>query len=245
MVAQLVPPVRRVHFRKATRIIRSIYPPVDLFEDIADPSDWELIARGEAKTNPRVREQMGKISLVPPSRRVGGPGASWVMAPFTHVSPLRPTRFSAGHFGVYYCGNRFDVALAETVHHFERAMRATHEPPLLADYRELVGSVKLRAHDLRGSSAFARCLDPNDYSHAQALGARLRDREHSEGIVYPSVRARRGDALAVFWPDLIAIPTQGRHLAYRWNGNRCDAYFVYGEDRWHSLPEALSAPRSD
>ena len=34
------------------RIIRMIYPPVDLFEDIADPADWELLVAAEAKLNP-------------------------------------------------------------------------------------------------------------------------------------------------------------------------------------------------
>jgi RES domain-containing protein len=229
------PPLSHLHWRKATRIIRSLYPPIDLFEDIADPADWELIASGEAKTNPRVRNQIGQIALVPAARRVSGQGASWVMAPFTHVSRDRPTRFSAGGYGVYYCGNRFEVALAETVHHFERAMRATREPRVVADYRELVGSVRLRAHDLRDAPAFAACLAPNDYSAGQSLAQRLRS-QGSDGIVYPSVRQPKGQALAVFWPDRIAIPTQGRHLAYRWNGERCDAYFVYGEERWHALP---------
>jgi RES domain-containing protein len=233
-----VPSRSRVHWRKATRIIRSLYPPIDLFEDIADPADWELIASGEAKTNPRVRDQVGQIALVPPARRVSGPGASWVMAPFTHVSRARATRFSAGDYGIYYCGDSFQVALAETIYHFERSMRATREPKVVADYRELVGSVKLRAHDLRGARAFAACLDPEDYAASQALGRRLRDQERSDGIVYPSVRAPGGVALAVFWPDCVSIPTQARHLAYRWDGQRCDAYFVYGEERWHPWPRS-------
>jgi hypothetical protein len=218
------------------RIIRSIYPPIDLFEDIADPSDWELIARAEAKTNPRVRDAIGQISLVPPERRVSGPGASLVMAPFTHASRARPTRFSRGAYGVYYCGDRFEVALAETVYHFERAMRATHEPPLVADYRELVGSVALTAHDLRAIDAFSDCLDPDDYTPAQVLAERLRNEEGSDGIVYPSVRRPGGQALAVFWPDRVSIPMQRRHLAYRWNGAHCEAYFVYGQERWRPVP---------
>ena len=55
-----------------------------MFEDIADPADWELIAAAEAKTNPRVRDEIGAIHLVPPERRVAGPGANWAMAPFCH-----------------------------------------------------------------------------------------------------------------------------------------------------------------
>lgn len=229
------PPRARVAWPKATRIIRSLYPPIDLFEDIADPADWELIASAEAKTNPRVRDQIGQIALVPVERRVSGPGASWVMAPFTHVSRDRPTRFSAGDYGLYYCGRTFEVALRETVHHFERAMHATREPKVVADYRELVGRVQLTAHDLRGQDVFAGCLDPDDYSESQALGRRLRELEASDGIVYPSVRAPGGEALAVFWPDRVSRPIQRRHLAYRWDGERCDAYFVYGEERWRAL----------
>jgi hypothetical protein len=229
------PPLRRVQFRRATRIVSTLYPPIALFEDIADPADWELIASGESKTNPRVRDQIGRISLVPPERRVSGPGASWVMAPFTHVSPLRPTRFSAGEFGVYYCGNRFEVALAETVYHFERFMRSTAEPPTTADFRELVGTAVVRAHDLEDQPAFADCLDPDDYVAGQRLGARLRA-AGSDAIVYPSVRYPKGLALAVFWPDRVGIPAQARHLCYRWDGTRCDAYLVYGHDEvWNPI----------
>lgn len=226
--------VSRVAWRRATRIVRSVYPPIDLFEDIADPEDWELIASAEAKTNPRVRDQVGHISLVPPERRVGGPGASWVMAPFTHVSVDRPTRFSAGEYGVYYCANRFEVALAETVHHFEHFMRATQEPAAQADFRELVGKASVRAHDLRADARFSPCLDPDDYAPAQAFARRLRD-AGSQAIVYPSVRHPKGQALAAFWPDVVSIPAQARHLCYRWNGSRCDAYLVYGEDQWRPL----------
>ncbi|MEQ8750342.1 MAG: RES family NAD+ phosphorylase [Amphiplicatus sp.] len=230
-----VPPVSRINWNRATRIIRSVYPPIDLFEDIADPADWELIASAEAKTNSRVRDSIGKISLVPPERRVSGPGASYVMAPFTHVSPERPTRFSAGTFGVYYCGDRFEVALRETVYHFGRFMRATNEEPMTADFRELVGAAKASVHDIRRDERFADCLDPDDYGAAQRLGKTLRDEHDSDGIVYRSVRHPKGFALAAFWPDVVSLPQQARHLAYRWNGDEVDAWFVYGEDDWRNL----------
>ncbi len=75
-------PVIKTHWPKAYRIIRSIYPPIDLFEDIADPSDWEALASAEAKTNPRVWDHLGRLDLVPVKRRVSGAGASMLMAPF-------------------------------------------------------------------------------------------------------------------------------------------------------------------
>ena len=201
--------------------MRALYPPIDLFEDIADPADWELIAAAEAKTDPANREAIGAIHLVPPARRVSGPGASWAMAPFCQVSRDRPSRHSDGGYGVYYAGDRFDVALAETLFHFERFMAATDEPRATADYRELIGRVDAELHDLRGAPAFRSVLDPDDYGEAQTLARDLRWNHDSNGIVYPSVRCPGGEAIAAFWPDVVAIPAPGRHLRYRWNGHRC------------------------
>ena len=158
------------------------------------------------------------------------------MAPFCHVSPARQSRFSDGRYGVYYAGDRFEVALRETVYHFERFMRATEETPTRADFRELVGAVDAELHDLRGDDRFAFALDPDDYAPSQALGRRLRDGQDSNGLVYPSVRYPEGEAIAAFWPDVVNIPVQGRHLCYRWSGARTDAYLVYGEDDWRPLP---------
>ncbi|HXZ02623.1 MAG TPA: hypothetical protein VEI03_21705 [Stellaceae bacterium] len=88
----VTPPVTDVSWQKSHRLIRSIYPPVDLFEDIAPPRDWELTASAEAKTNPRLRDEIGDLTLVPAERRVSGPSASWAMAPFTHASRDRLSR---------------------------------------------------------------------------------------------------------------------------------------------------------
>jgi hypothetical protein len=143
------PPVTGIDWPISHRIIRTIYPPIWLFEDIADPADWDLIASAEAKTNPRVREQVGDLSLVPVHRRLFGPTASLAMSAFTHVSRDRPGRFSNGSYGVWYCGDRFEVALMETAHHFERFMRRTDEPAGDAQYRELTARIVGSLHDLR------------------------------------------------------------------------------------------------
>ncbi len=45
-----------------------------------------------------------------------------------HSGEARPSRFSAGAFGVLYAGNSFEVALFETVHHHSRFMARTNEP---------------------------------------------------------------------------------------------------------------------
>jgi hypothetical protein len=229
------PSVSAIDWPVCHRIVRTIYPPVWLFEDIAATEDWDLIASAEAKTNPRVRDQIGDLALVPAERRVAGPTASLVMAAFTHASRARPGRFSDGAYGVWYCGDRFEVALAETVYHFERFMARTEEPPADAQYRELTAPIAGSLHDLRGG-AFDAYLAPDDWGPGQRLAATLRD-SGSEGIVYPSVRWPEGQAAALFWPDLVKLPvTQARTLQYHWDGSRMTRYFVIGEDEWQTWP---------
>lgn len=65
-------PVTHLHWVGARRIIRSLYPPIDLFEDVADPEDWPLLIAAEQKTNPRLMEALGNIDLIPPVRRCAG-----------------------------------------------------------------------------------------------------------------------------------------------------------------------------
>lgn len=218
-------PRNRLVWTGARRIIRSLHPPIDLFEDIADPADWPLLISAEQKTNPRLMETLGALDLVPPSRRVGGPGASFLMAPFTHVSPDRASRFTAGAFGVLYAGDRFETALAETVHHHQRFMARTREPAgWTSQFREIVLNVDLVAHDLRCSDgAYDEILDPGDYAASQALAAELRA-EGSDGIAYPSIRQKDGECVALFYPDLATNAIQGSHLDYHWNGRRVDFY---------------------
>ena len=128
---------------------------------------------------------------------------------------------------MYHAGDRFDVALAETLFHFQRFMSATAEEPSTADYRELVGPIDADLHDLRDPAAFAAELDADDCAAAQSLARGRRNRHASNGVVYPSVR----EAVAAFWPDVVGIPVEGRRPRYRWDGRRVDAWLVYGDDR--------------
>lgn len=205
----------RIGWPKAYRIIRSIHPPIDLFEDIADPRDWEALASAESKTNPRIWEHLGRLELVPPERRVAGPGSSYLMAPFVHVSTDRPGRFTDGSFGIYSVGDSEEVAIREVAHHHARAMtNSREEPGWTSQFRVLVNRLNLDLHDVRPIDG---CHDPDDYGASQALGRRLRG-EGSNGVVYRSVRCPGGECAGIFWPDLLDIPVQGDHFDYHWDG---------------------------
>ena len=79
--------VTNIEWQPCYRIIPSRFPPIDLFERIAPPEDWEALIALESLTNDRIRQEVGDISLVPVEERVSGPGASVVMAAFTHLNP--------------------------------------------------------------------------------------------------------------------------------------------------------------
>jgi hypothetical protein len=216
-------PVTDLRWPGAARIIRSIFPPIDLFEDIADPADWPLLIAAEQKTNPRLMESIGRLDLVPASRRVSGPGASYLMAPFTHVSTDRPSRFSDGSFGVLYVAREFETALFETIHHHALFMARTAEKPgWTSQFREIVMDVAGLLHDIRGGgTTYVPFLDPDGYARSQELGAMLRSLR-SEGLAYPSIRSAGGECAALFYPDLASNARQGRHLDYHWDGERVD-----------------------
>ena len=212
-------PVRRARWPRAYRIIRSAYPPIDLFEDIADPRDWEALASAEGKTNPRTWEHLGRLDLVPPERRVSGAGASLVMAPFVHVSRDRPGRFTDGSYGVYSAGDSEEVAIREVAHHHGVFMRSSRqEPGWTSQFRVLVNALDLDLHDGRG---LAVLHDKVDYAAPQALGGALRA-AGANGVIYDSVRCPGGTCVALFWPDLVPIPAQGDHYDYHWDGVRVD-----------------------
>lgn len=229
-------PVAPVEWPEAWRIIASRYPPIDLFERVSnDPAVWGVLIDLEHLTNPRVRQEVGAISLVPPERWVSGSNASWVMASFTHLNP-KGSRFSDGSFGVYYAADRLETAIRETVHHFARFAADSGDPPRREAMRVLVGEIRHVLHDVAslGESERARVLDPDSYAASQALARQLRD-DGSDGLVYPSVRHPNGLCVAAFWPDVVGVPRQERHLQYEWDGVAVQRYFDFSTDRWVTL----------
>jgi hypothetical protein len=211
------------------------FPPADLFERLsADPAEWEVLAEIEALTNPRLRDEIGLIQLVPPEERVSGPGASWIMAAFTHLNP-NGSRFSNGSYGVYYAEREIETAIAETTYHLGRFYAATDDPPPAEDMRVLVGPIAAAFHDLRQApEQWVPLLDPDSYAASQPFGRRLRG-QGSSGIVYPSRRRPDGECLGVFRPRAVRPPAQGRHLRYYWDGTRISRCFDYASESWIGL----------
>jgi hypothetical protein len=208
---------RPVRLAPCYRIVASRMPTIHLFERVADPSDWDALYALESLTNPRIRDQIGELHLVPRADRVSGINASIVMAPFTHLSP-QGTRFTDGRFGAYYAAESVETSIAETRFHRENFLRATAQPPIELEMRCYLADVSCVMHDLRRRRLeLPEVYDPSSYVASQSLGRALRA-EGSNGIAFDSVRRDGGECVAVFRPRLVQNVRQGMHLRYSWDG---------------------------
>ena len=238
----LTPPLNRVNWPTATRLIASKYPPIDLYERVSSDRDvWDALIEAEMLTNPRVRNQLGNIRLVPIEERVSGPGASYVMAPFTHLNP-KGGRFSDATHGTYYAAKDLPTAVAETSYHFARFAADSADGPRYEEMRVIVGRIDAELHDVEqlADADRQRLLDPIDYTPSQAFALALRD-TGSSGVHYSSVRRAGGKCVAVFRPSAVGIPVQTRHLKYHWDGTAMRRYFDYERDTWIDM-EKLENP---
>lgn len=208
-----------LHGQRQFRIIPSVFPPINFFEDLVDPAEMQTLWEIEGLTNERLRHEAGDIQLVAPDDRVAGPGSSVVMAAFTHIH--YPSRFSNGEFGVYYAALTRETAIRETVYHRERFLQATHEQPGEVHMRIYEGQVRKPLQDLR-STEFARYHHPDDYTESQRLGKELKTAQ-SWGAIYNSVRHAGGYCIAALRPQAISIPASTAHLRYVWNGIKVTA----------------------
>jgi hypothetical protein len=196
---------------------------------------WEALIAAEQLVNPRVRDEVGEIRLVAPEERVSGPGASFVMASFTHVNSAG-SRFGDGSYGVYYAARELETAVRETAYHFARYASDSGDRPRYETMRVLVGKIDNRFADVGALPAAlrAKILDPDSYAESQRFGAALRAAD-GNGIVYPSVRHQGGQCVGAFRPKAVGIPVQSKHLEYHWDGTRVVRYFDYELDRWVAL----------
>ena len=193
------------------RIIPSRYPQINLFEQVSDPKDWEVLYAVESLTNPRLRDQVGDIHLVAPEDRVYGEGTSWIMAAFTHL-PVdgRGGRFNRD-FGMYYCSSDRSICVAESSYHQARFLVESRIKDITLQMRVIgaqLGPTNL--HDLRNLHSQA-IFDRNNYGAAQNLGESLRSAQ-SNGVHYPSVRAK-GECFGIMRPRVLS---NAHHRHYLW-----------------------------
>lgn len=155
----------------------------------------------------------------------GVPHYRIVNAAFCHPHPLG-SRFNGPDRGAWYAA--FDLATAQAEVAFHKGVELAE----IGGWRETVTYDDYMAdfggtfHDLRGDAGFAECLAPESYVASQALADILL--EHgSAGVVYPSVRRRRGMCIACFRPAMVANVRRERTWRFTWDETGA---VVIGED---------------
>lgn len=214
----MIPAVSKVVWKPCYRLIPSYFPPISVYERVANPADLEAVFAVENLTNPRLRQEAGDISIVPPDDRVSGPGTTPIMAAFTHLNP-EGSRFCDGSYGVYYAGGTLDTAIAETRYQRERFLARTKEAPIEIDMRTYLADLDGDLHDIRGRTDLNDIYDPESYTASQALGRELKSL-NSYGVAYDSVRHQGGECVGVFRPPILSNCMQGPHYCYVWDGTQ-------------------------
>ena len=202
----------------AYRLVNGKYPPIAIFDDVADQADFDALYAVQALTNPRLQNDIGDLNRVPPEQRPWGiPGCNYALGPFVHVNPAG-SRFSDGHFGVFYCADRMATAIAETRYHQQRYFQQVDG---LKYDRIVMRSLKVHFTatlvDITPADHHPQWHAADDYTAAHQLGRQLREQQHN-GIHYESVRAVGRYCYALLTPQVIASITPCAHYEYIWDG---------------------------
>lgn len=206
------------------RLVNSKFPPISLFDDVANADEFEALYALQSRTNPRIQNEVGNLRLLSRDEiPFGIRGCSYAVAPFTHINP-DGSRFDAGNRGVLYLADRLETALAEVAYHQDRYWRRV--PALKFDrlvFRSLactwgpvtlVDATRLAPDDLIYAS--------EDYTAARALGAVLR-KAGKCGVQYHSVRQPGGVCWGLFTPKPVHGIVQCSHFEMIWDGQRIRA----------------------
>lgn len=223
MTASL-PPLKVLEPVTGFRLVNSRFPPISLFDDVADKSEFDLLYQLQALTNPRIQTEIGNLSLIRPSEiPFGIPGCSYATSPFTHVNP-QGSRFSDGQFGMLYLADTVNTAIAEVSFHQQRYWSGVHG----LDYDRLVfRGLKVNTGDMSGYDATEldpgdAIYDPDNYAPARAFGHTL-FKAGADGLRYHSVRNPGADCWGLFTPRPVTSVVQTSHFEFIWGGQTISA----------------------
>ena len=204
------------------RLIASRFPTVGVFDDIAaDEDELRVAFLLEDLTN---RRSHARLDALPPGSVPSGASASIALAAFLHCAE-EGGRFSDGELGAWYAALELATAIAETVHHHERRLRASAGGfPCRIQMRELIVRLDGDLLDLRGGQPSAPELyDRDDYGASQRFARERRwpyADDGEDGFVFDSVRREGGTNVVIFRPAALPLPIrQGDHYEYVWGAD--------------------------
>lgn len=124
----------------------------------------------------------------------GQPHIAFINAAFSYWRLNELNRFNGPGRGAWYAALALQTCLAEVSFHMLRELERVNDFSATVDYAEMFASFAGRFVDLRKISSAAPCLDPEPavgYPAGNTLANEVIAKGHN-GIIYPSVRHKRG-----------------------------------------------------
>ena len=220
MNLQELPKRKRIK-QDAYRLINSKYPPIDLFDDVADPEEFDAVFAIQSLTNPRIQTEIGNMALISIEEiPFGITGCSYATSPFTHVNP-DGSRFSDGSFGLLSLADTIETAIAETRFHQERFFKNVeglhYDTVMMRGLKfnftgNLVYFCNPELIDIYNP-------DPNQYHAARSFGTQGY-KSKAEGFEYLSVRQKDAICWALFSPKDVHSAIQSKHYEFVFDGEK-------------------------
>jgi hypothetical protein len=201
-----VPLPRITHIRQddTHRLIPSAYAEDSVLNRLTrDTAELAALFELEGATNDRLVGEAGLLPGIGVRELVFGLSYSHIVnAAFTHARP-EGSRFNGPDRGAWYAGFSVVTSQVEVAFHKSEELKEIdwREPETFL-YTDFMSDFRGEFHDIRRSPRFKSALSPVSYKASQRLAADLLSRG-SLGIVYPSVRHRKGTCLACFRPALV------------------------------------------
>ncbi|MCD9554016.1 RES domain-containing protein [Photobacterium carnosum] len=205
---------------KGHRLINTKYPTINLFDDVASPEELEMLYAIQAMTNPRLRDEVGNISLINTSEIPFHceRGRSYAVAPFTHINP-NGGRFNDGYFGALYIALSEETAALEVKYHQEKYWSNIEG----LEYDRFVFRNLIVSYDLESCYEVTHkdddILNLNSYVASQQLARELK-KNNCQAVKYPSVRSELGICWALFTPKPVHDVVQSNLLEMIWDGEK-------------------------
>lgn len=205
---------------KSYRLVNSKFPPISLFDDVANADEFESLYALQAMTNPRLKNEVGDLQLIPQTEiPFGIVGCSYATAPFTHVNP-DGSRFSDGSFGVLYLADQMETALAEVKYHQQAYWG--NVPDLNYERFVFRGLVcvfdQVNIRDGLTVPFSDAIYSAKDYTASRSVGHAIKIRKDA-GIRYHSVRKPSAVCWGLMTPLHVKSIQQAAHYEMVWNGS--------------------------
>lgn len=181
------------------------------------------LAEIEGATSGRLNQQArGGEGLSAGELVAGQPHAAFINAAFSYWRPRELNRFNGPGRGAWYAARALQTCVAGVSFHMLRELERVNDFSATVDYTEMFASFAGSFVDLRKIKSIAPCLDPEPtvgYPAGTALASKVIAKGHN-GIIYPSVRHKRGTCLVALFPAAVQSVTQGRVFRLKWSGGR-------------------------